>query len=714
MNMRLLLIAFVLTKAIWTVAQTVPVSIATWKNNAEGAYNLIHDDFGDQGVIGINNYADTMAFNRGIKITFGAITRSCEQNPSMYAKANEMIYDHGHEIINHSHTHSCAVTNNNCGGTGDNYGWGEVATQRLNIEVDSSSKSILKNTGIQPRYFIYPYDQFSANSDNYLKTKGYIGARTGTYNAAAPSTFNPDVDGFFKTALVVDVQNQSGSWVSVNHNFWVDQAINNNSWVNREMHNVGPTGWGTISVANYRTHLNYVKQKMNTGELWVGTVSEILTYQIQKLNYTPSSTYNPTSKVISVTWNTPTFDVANYLLPLQFKSPITLNVNVVNVPGVYKIIQNGVEITEWSRSGNMISVNIYPHLGTVTLVENTCNSVCIASHPQSASLIEGSNLNLGVAATGVGNLSYQWYKNNQIINGAQNSTYVVNNVSIADTGKYYVTITNGTTTINSNVAQVSVTIQAPFEGVRMVIPGKIEAERFDIGGQNVSYNESTSTNLGDAPSFRTGPVDIEVCTDAGGGNNIGYITNGEWLEYSVNITSAGIYNLQMRIASQNIGQPVGRVSIDLDGSNILPASNLAFTGGWQTWQNVSFNNITLPAGNHLLRITAVAGDFNFNFLNTILVTPLSIETNEAIKPKVNQMLSPFLFPNPALNHVQIGGIEDGGALRYKIYDFSNRLVKSGELKDQTDLISIAGLSNGIYLMQIQGDYDQAQLKFVKE
>jgi hypothetical protein len=50
------------------------VGICTWKNNALGCYNIIHDDFGDYGVVGIQDYADTMHVNRGLRFTFGAIT----------------------------------------------------------------------------------------------------------------------------------------------------------------------------------------------------------------------------------------------------------------------------------------------------------------------------------------------------------------------------------------------------------------------------------------------------------------------------------------------------------------------------------------------------------------------------------------------------------------------------------------------------------------
>jgi hypothetical protein len=220
--------------ALIATAQNPSTTIATWKNDAKGAYNIIHDDFGDYGVIGIQNYADTMHFNRGLRFTFGAITSSCEADQSMYTKAKSMINDHGHEIINHSHTHSCAVGNANCGGTGTNYQWAVPGnTQKFNIEIDYSTSSIKTGTGYTPRFFIYPYDQFNENANSYLQTKGYLGARTGAYNSAEANDFEPDNLGFFRTPLVVDVQNTGNGTFAINLNYWVDQAIANNQWVNR-------------------------------------------------------------------------------------------------------------------------------------------------------------------------------------------------------------------------------------------------------------------------------------------------------------------------------------------------------------------------------------------------------------------------------------------------------------------------------------------------
>jgi hypothetical protein len=168
--------------------------------------------------------------------------------------------------------------------------------------------------------------------------------------------------------LVVDVQTIGGNTLAVNLNQWVDIAINNQAWVNRVLHNIGNTGWGRVSLTDYQNHLNYVKQRVDNGQLWVGTISEILTYQIQKLNYIPSSMRNPITGVITVSWNSPAFNVANYLSPLTYKSPITLNVDVTAFPNTYTVWQNGTQITDVTIAGNQYRINIYPHNGPVTLV----------------------------------------------------------------------------------------------------------------------------------------------------------------------------------------------------------------------------------------------------------------------------------------------------------------------------------------------------------
>lgn len=75
------------------------VTLATWKNAQASAYSIIFDDYCDDGTQGIQDYADTIAHNRGIPIGFGVITSQCDATE--WQRAREMI-SNGHEIINHT------------------------------------------------------------------------------------------------------------------------------------------------------------------------------------------------------------------------------------------------------------------------------------------------------------------------------------------------------------------------------------------------------------------------------------------------------------------------------------------------------------------------------------------------------------------------------------------------------------------------------------
>ncbi|MES2733539.1 MAG: family 43 glycosylhydrolase [Bacteroidota bacterium] len=148
--------------------------------------------------------------------------------------------------------------------------------------------------------------------------------------------------------------------------------------------------------------------------------------------------------------------------------------------------------------------------------------------------------------------------------------------------------------------------KAPFPGPNpAAIPGVVEAENFDKGPEGISYHDTTPANLIGPFRSNTG-VDTEPCTE--GGNNLAFSDNGEWLEYTVNVATAGVYTMDARVAS-----PVttGRFHIEMDGTNVTGALVAPNTGGWQTWQNVS-KIVNLTAGKHIMRFVIDAKEFNIN------------------------------------------------------------------------------------------------------
>ncbi len=150
--------------------------------------------------------------------------------------------------------------------------------------------------------------------------------------------------------------------------------------------------------------------------------------------------------------------------------------------------------------------------------------------------------------------------------------------------------------------------QSPYGGTAAAIPGKVEAERYDLGGQTIAFSDNTAGNSGAA--FRTDDVDVEATTDAGAGHNIGYTAAGEWLEYTVNVT-AGTYKMEVRVAATVAGKSL---HVEMNGTNIGNIS-VPNTGGWQNWQTVTINNISMTAGQKVMRVYFDTDGINLNYVN---------------------------------------------------------------------------------------------------
>jgi hypothetical protein len=181
---------------------------------------------------------------------------------------------------------------------------------------------------------------------------------------------------------------------------------------------------------------------------------------------------------------------------------------------------------------------------------------------------------------------------------------------------------NGTGGTAADVNWLSVTASAPttpaarsrpYTGTPVAVPGRIEAENYDIGGEGLAYHDTTARNSTGA--YRTDDVDIRLTTDTSGNHNIKSVRAGEWLAYSVTVTAAGTYALDLRVASSGGG---GTVHLAVDGKDVTGPIVLPDTGGWNTWATVTKSGVTLPAGVHVLTLVvdangsgATAADINW-------------------------------------------------------------------------------------------------------
>lgn len=83
-------------------------------------------------------------------------------------------------------------------------------------------------------------------------------------------------------------------------------------------------------------------------------------------------------------------------------------------------------------------------------------------HPASQTVIEGETVTFTALATAPSGVSYQWLKGNNPIDGATGSSHSIAVASLADSGSYTVTATNGFGTATSNAATLNVVNSLPI------------------------------------------------------------------------------------------------------------------------------------------------------------------------------------------------------------------------------------------------------------
>ena len=227
------------------------------------------------------------------------------------------------------------------------------------------------------------------------------------------------------------------------------------------------------------------------------------------------------------------------------------------------------------------------------------------------------------------------------ISGTGNSISTSGLLTASAAGSFTLTATSGTV---SGTSSVSI-IQAG-----LVIPGKVEAE---------AYNSMSG-------------IATEPTADTGGGQNIGYIDAGDWMDYNVNVTTTGTYAVEFRVACWNTA---GQLQVML-GSTVLATVALPNTSGGQNWQSVSAN-ISLTAGPQTLRVVCTTGGFNFNYMN--FTTQKSLKLAVCQNESQERML---LYPNPATDaqfNLNLSGYEASEELQVRIMDISGRIIQESQL-----------------------------------
>jgi hypothetical protein len=185
-----------------------------------------------------------------------------------------------------------------------------------------------------------------------------------------------------------------------------------------------------------------------------------------------------------------------------------------------------------------------------------------------------------------------------------------------------------------------------------IIPGKLQCEYYDMGGEEIAFHDSDSINSGSGrlnaadgsylhefrideavdisfTKFQDPPIDnsaynfVEPQKDQ---LYIGWTLPGEWLKYTVNVEKSGTYKLGIMYTSNKHG----KISIDVSNKDVTGAISIPSTFveadsvAWRQWHHWNYIDsiATIELKKGLLTITLHTvdiGQMNYDYINFIRV-----------------------------------------------------------------------------------------------
>jgi hypothetical protein len=262
----------------------------------------------------------------------------------------------------------------------------------------------------------------------------------------------------------------------------------------------------------------------------------------------------------------------------------------------------------------------------------------------------------------------------------------------AEAQNYEISYVKGTLTIEKKDEPEPIT-RNPFKG-KIRLPGTLEAENFDRGGEGITYHDNDPGNNG-GTNYRSGnDMGVDIVT-GNGGYALGWTNGGEWIEYTMNVIEAGKYTLEA-IVSNGTGDTGGfSISLVGDGGSLTKLADVnvpSTAGNWENYQPVEGELLqNLEVGSQIFRITITAGNCNIDKIKFELKKD---EPEPEPEPayKVGDDITSLATTEWEGKTGDYGGLANASVERYT----------HGAPADVDDILTqtVTGLRNGTYKVQL--------------
>lgn len=289
------------------------------------------------------------------------------------------------------------------------------------------------------------------------------------------------------------------------------------------------------------------------------------------------------------------------------------------------------------------------------------------------------------------------------------------------------------------------------------IPGKIQFEYYDGGGENLGYFDMSEPSTPTYSYRDTDKVDLGLF-----GKVVSSIKKGEWLEYTVNVNQTGYYALTIRHSTTTYpGVDAFTLTLPNEGDTLMSVCNTLYTGYGVYYDDV-VGHVFLKAGKRVLRFAMLGGGIDLDYMdlsyhspayrlnvevpngqvsispakeyyakgdeititatadegysfkswsgdNATMDNPLTITFEEsninllaqfeaASALKKNEIASLEVYPNPSEGEINIS-LDQGQSANYNLYSLDGVLLTSGHFVSETQ-VQLNHLESGVYLLEV--------------
>ena len=298
-----------------------------------------------------------------------------------------------------------------------------------------------------------------------------------------------------------------------------------------------------------------------------------------------------------------------------------------------------------SKTGNW-SNSDYTTSGT--WVKNYLNDHCpnygtnaptITKDVADETIYDGYDATFKVFASG-GDLSFQWYNDDGIINGATSNTYTIDAATSSDEMDYWVVITNSIGSVTSGKGALIINSSTPYGGSPHAIPGIVNAADFDEGDNYLTNTSSASyydtkegndipTSAEEYNNYRPdtdGDFGSTWEADYGDVNTLGYLADEEWFNYTIDVSTSTYYNIEIRTISGNSG---GKINLEFNGQDETGTLDVPVDAAYWPLQGLNVSNVYLEAGVQIMRLNIIATS-EMSIANIVITKSPDVDCNNEL------------------------------------------------------------------------------------